>query len=48
MKKKRKQKSNREINETKNWLLEKRGKMNNCLARLTLKKENTQIANVRN
>lgn len=29
----------------KNWLLEKREKMNNYLARLTLK-ENTQIANV--
>ena len=28
----------------KNWLLEKREKMNNYLARLTLKKENTQIA----
>ena len=30
----------------KNWLLEKREKMNNYLARLTLKKENTLIANV--
>ena len=32
----------------KNWLLEKSEKMNNYLARLTLKKENTQIANVGN
>ena len=32
------------MKQKKNWLLEKREKMNNYLARLTLKKENTQIA----
>ena len=49
MKKTGKQKKTIEISmKQKNWLLEKGEKMNNYLARLTLKKENTQIANVGN
>ena len=38
----------KKINETKSWFFEKINKINKPLARLTRKKEKTQIINIRN